>query len=267
MRSSLRRCLSASLFGAVLAMGCRHADQTCQTCYLSGPPTEFTWPTTTRPAAPGGAAGPETEQRAEPAEQKNHPAQEGPVLPENSLPRPRLDRTQPLRPGNPVSPAPRKPGPRLPQPMPAAQPALPLGYRLPTNRLASRPTYEEAMRREVLQHRQDPIQRQPLAPPPEPGTRLVSAQRELPRYDHDSQYHWLVGTIDYSNIQGAWVVRYAPADQEDRFGGSVVLVHSTALTDFHSGQLVCVEGYVLDNRSEQIRPPYQVRKIVALEDR
>jgi hypothetical protein len=43
-----------------------------------------------------------------------------------------------------------------------------------------------------------------------------------------------------------WVVRYAPIDHEDRFGGSVVLASAVSMRNFREGDLVCVSGEILN---------------------
>jgi hypothetical protein len=46
--------------------------------------------------------------------------------------------------------------------------------------------------------------------------------------------------------QGFWVVRYAPVDQEDKYGGSVVLAGAANMQNFREGDLICVHGEVLN---------------------
>jgi hypothetical protein len=81
------------------------------------------------------------------------------------------------------------------------------------------------------------------------------------RYGHDQNYHWLIGTLDYSQIQEAWVLRYASWEEEDRYGGCVSLVASRRGIAFKRGQTVRVEGALIDPNSQQLRPAYEVRKI------
>jgi uncharacterized protein (TIGR03000 family) len=81
-------------------------------------------------------------------------------------------------------------------------------------------------------------------------------------FAHDPEYHWLVGTLDYSKIGNVWILRYAPFGEEDRYGGSVTLVGLSRVTGFQSGQLVRVEGHLADTKGEQpIRPPYRAESI------
>jgi hypothetical protein len=83
------------------------------------------------------------------------------------------------------------------------------------------------------------------------------------KFAHDPAYHWLVGTLDYSRIQQAWVLRYVPLEQEDRYGGCVTLVLSGRPMNFKRGQTVRVQGALIDPESQQLRPAFQVRDIRA----
>ncbi len=86
-----------------------------------------------------------------------------------------------------------------------------------------------------------------------------------PRFGHDANYLWLVGTLDYSRIQQAWLLRYVPVEEEDRYGGCVTLVAPNGVLHFKRGQTVRVEGSLIDPESQQLRPAFEVRKIRAEE--
>jgi hypothetical protein len=63
-----------------------------------------------------------------------------------------------------------------------------------------------------------------------------------------ADYSRVTGRLSYVHTGGgAWVVRYAPIDCEDLYGGSVVLAHVTDLDTFKDGDLVAVEGKILDD--------------------
>jgi hypothetical protein len=83
----------------------------------------------------------------------------------------------------------------------------------------------------------------------------------LDRFGHDPNYHWLMGILDYSRIQGAWLLRYVPFEENDRYGGCVTLVGFTPSTALKPGQSVRVEGELIDPESRQLRPAFQVRNI------
>lgn len=82
-----------------------------------------------------------------------------------------------------------------------------------------------------------------------------------PRFAHDPNYHWLVGVLDYSKIQGEWLLRYASVEEDDRYGGSVTLHRPGPMNQFKSGQLVRVEGHVINPESQQLRPAFEVQSL------
>lgn len=83
------------------------------------------------------------------------------------------------------------------------------------------------------------------------------------RFGHGPNYCWLVGTLDYSRIQDAWLLRYVPFDEDDRYGGCVTLVGTVPSMPLEAGKTVRVEGSVIDPDSRQLRPAFQVRSIRA----
>lgn len=104
---------------------------------------------------------------------------------------------------------------------------------------------------------------------PQPVT-VVAAKKPMPteaavppgaRYGHDANYHCLVGTLEYSRIQDAWLLRYVSYEEEDRYGGCVTLVAPGRGIQLKEGQTVRVEGGLIDPESQQLRPAFEVRKI------
>ena len=68
----------------------------------------------------------------------------------------------------------------------------------------------------------------------------------LGRLGSASDYSWVTGQLFYIHADnGLWVVRYAPIDKEDRYGGSVVLAPIVNMDRFHEGDLVTVHGEIL----------------------
>jgi hypothetical protein len=60
-------------------------------------------------------------------------------------------------------------------------------------------------------------------------------------------YSWVTGQLFYIHAEGGlWVVRFAPLDKEDRFGGSVVLSSTASMAGCREGDLVTVHGEVID---------------------
>jgi hypothetical protein len=75
------------------------------------------------------------------------------------------------------------------------------------------------------------------------------AKEYLDKVANAGDYSWVTGQLFYIHIhadQGLWVVRYAPVDKEDQYGGSVVLAPATSMTGFREGDLVTVHGEVLN---------------------
>jgi hypothetical protein len=79
----------------------------------------------------------------------------------------------------------------------------------------------------------------------------MSASEIKPEYigrlNKADDYTWVTGQLYYIHADGGiWVVRYAPVDTEDRYGGSVVLAAATHMGDYREGDLVTVHGDILN---------------------
>jgi hypothetical protein len=58
---------------------------------------------------------------------------------------------------------------------------------------------------------------------------------------------WIIGQLFYIHADGGlWIVRYAPLDKEDRYGGGVVLARGQDMTQFEEGDLVYLRGQILN---------------------
>jgi hypothetical protein len=100
----------------------------------------------------------------------------------------------------------------------------------------------------------------PTVEPPRADGMLQSTSRKVPlppvkkkfqdQMGCAEDYSWVTGQLNYVHTaDGAhWVVRYAPIGQEDKFGGSVVLVPTVEMRTYRDGDLVCVQGEVLKER-------------------
>jgi hypothetical protein len=91
-------------------------------------------------------------------------------------------------------------------------------------------------------------------PPQTQEVILTSAQQTMPQLSKDfdkkvgngEDYSWITGQLFFIHADGGmWMVRYASQDQEDKFGGSVVLAPAINMKNFREGDLVCVHGAVL----------------------
>jgi hypothetical protein len=94
-------------------------------------------------------------------------------------------------------------------------------------------------------------------------SRSVSDISVDPCFDHAADYSWLTGRLEYLYVRNVWRIRYAGCDEDDRFGGGLTLSASFPSHEFKDGQLVHVEGQVLnpEARDRDGGPRYQVRII------
>jgi hypothetical protein len=68
-------------------------------------------------------------------------------------------------------------------------------------------------------------------------------QRKIGRADDCS---WITGQLFYVHADGGkWILRYAAVDEEDKYGGSVVLAPAVNMKNFREGDLVSVTGHLL----------------------
>lgn len=85
-----------------------------------------------------------------------------------------------------------------------------------------------------------------------------------PEYSHASDYTWLVGELHFYPQKNQWRLRYASIDNEDKYGGSVTLEAQQQLKDLQSGQMVRVEGEMIDAESRDASPRYRVKDVIPL---
>jgi hypothetical protein len=97
---------------------------------------------------------------------------------------------------------------------------------------------------------------------------LAEAKQQLARHlctgtgdGHAADYHWLIGELQYSEVRSVWRLRYAGAEADDSFGGSVTLLAPSPMTAYRSGQRVFVEGQLIDPHSTEPSPSYRVQSI------
>ncbi len=101
------------------------------------------------------------------------------------------------------------------------------------------------------------------APAPQPPVQATFEIKKeyLPKVGNAADYSWITGQLFYIHAEGGlWVVRYAPHEKEDRYGGSVVLTPSLAMSSYQEGDLVTVHGGVLhEGRASKFLggPPYR----------
>jgi hypothetical protein len=112
--------------------------------------------------------------------------------------------------------------------------------------------------------------RQPLdqaSPQAEPSQLdLPVADRFKNRLGHEADYTWVVGQL--YRLGNMWVLRYALAEEKDRHGGSVLLTTAADMQNFREGDLVSVQGQILNGgrHSEQIPcPVYRATEVSLVE--
>ena len=82
-----------------------------------------------------------------------------------------------------------------------------------------------------------------------------------PEFGRAPDYSWLTGELSYLPQKQQWRLRFAAIDEEDKYGGSVTLDARIELQSYQSGQLVRVEGAMLDPESREVAPKYRVKEI------
>ena len=84
-------------------------------------------------------------------------------------------------------------------------------------------------------------------PEPEPVISTDLRTEYVYHIGHADDYSWVTGQLYYIHTgKGLWVVRYATVDTEDKYGGSVVLAPAVNMKNFREGDLVSVQGDVLN---------------------
>ena len=85
-----------------------------------------------------------------------------------------------------------------------------------------------------------------------------------PEFAHAPDYSSLTGELSFVPQKNQWRLRYTSIDDEDKYGGGVTLDASQQMKGFNTGDLVCVEGRIVDAESREVSPLYRVKEIVAV---
>ncbi|MFQ5731696.1 MAG: hypothetical protein ACE5KM_07060 [Planctomycetaceae bacterium] len=83
-------------------------------------------------------------------------------------------------------------------------------------------------------------------------------------YGHARDFSWLMGNLHHVHVNGgSWKIRYAPLDQQDFWGGSVVLSEDVRIDQFKDGDFVYAEGEIIVRRPTVYLagPLYRITKI------
>jgi hypothetical protein len=97
-----------------------------------------------------------------------------------------------------------------------------------------------------------PVSREGLVVEADQGSNQSSTQSSDTEtmYGHGENYEWLMGVLQRVHVpRKGWKVRYAPLDQQDRWGGSVVPAADVRMDEFEEGDNVFVEGEVIRDRA------------------
>jgi hypothetical protein len=83
-----------------------------------------------------------------------------------------------------------------------------------------------------------------------PATPVGSTSGQVGGYGNDPTYSQLSGKLEYSSLDGRWLLRYlAPQTKPDRYGGVVVLVPQGSMAGFNNGDFVTAQGRLEANGS------------------
>lgn len=120
-------------------------------------------------------------------------------------------------------------------------------YAVPSNPAHTEPSYQS---RPTY-----PTERRIQDVPAVPGNRT---------YGHAEDYTWLIGRLQkISTPTEQWKIRYAPIDEEDQWGGSMVLAPDARLARYNDGDIVYLEGQIIAPRPSLYvsGPLYRLRSI------
>lgn len=102
-----------------------------------------------------------------------------------------------------------------------------------------------------------------------PAKQPEPAPIQIPEYAHARDYRWLVGQLQrVHSPKHQWKIRYADLEENEHWGGSMVLAEDVRLDQWKDGDLVYVEGEILNDRPSLYLagPLYRVRHIRAAQD-
>ncbi len=85
-------------------------------------------------------------------------------------------------------------------------------------------------------------------------------------YGYASDYAWVRGKLEYSQIDRRWKLRYIPVDgKTDKYGGSIILADAAMLTGSERGDFVEVRGQVgPQDLKKGFAPTYDVAEVKRL---
>jgi hypothetical protein len=101
----------------------------------------------------------------------------------------------------------------------------------------------------------------------QPVSAVTAVQRHVPGvYGNAPDYGWLQGVVD-KHYQGHWYLRFCDPSVEDKHGGKVCLLDDPRLAQLKDGDVVFVEGEIVQDKETVNRGPwhhyprYQIRTL------
>jgi hypothetical protein len=110
----------------------------------------------------------------------------------------------------------------------------------------------------------DPAEAVIAATPPAETPKRPEAQKAEASFAHGEDYSWLRGEVEYSFLSKGWRLRYAPLDEEDKYGGSLTLVDGQQ-HHLRDGQLVQVNGFLVPGKDDRGHPRFRVLQMKPLD--
>jgi hypothetical protein len=83
---------------------------------------------------------------------------------------------------------------------------------------------------------------------------------------HAPDYSWVEGELYYVHSRNSWRLRYGNMGDPDRYGGIVTLLGDGVTSLCREGQIVRVEGTLLDPDTSEPQPGYWVKHIIIVKD-
>lgn len=76
-----------------------------------------------------------------------------------------------------------------------------------------------------------------------PATPISNSTGQVGNFGNDPAYSQLNGRLEYSALDGRWLLRYAaPQSKTDRYGGVAILVPQGSMAGFNNGDFVTAQG-------------------------
>jgi len=90
----------------------------------------------------------------------------------------------------------------------------------------------------------------------QPVPAITAVQRRVPGiYGNAPDYGWLQGVAD-KHYQGHWYLRFCDPSVEDKYGGKVCLLDDPRLAQLKDGEVVFVEGEIVQDKETVNRGPW-----------